>query len=624
MFSTMQSPHTSGPPLPFLQSPAVPGFYRSYPSPTSFYNVPLKPDPDYPSPAHYVTPFDTGATQVITQPITTTQQVAAHVVASTGGYDFSQAQALYTQQVMAGAGTDHGQTHGLSPTTRACPQTIKWLIDNYETAEGVSLPRSTLYNHYLRHCAAKKIDAVNAASFGKLIRSVFIGLKTRRLGTRGNSKYHYYGIRIKPESPLNTYLQDDGPAVAMRQPSATQKDLSSSETGNGEGGLDSQGGLTPHQQHQQYLGDHRPELDPFPDMDWEGKLLPDRITNEDISEFVALYREHCEAILDIVANLQFQMVENVWQLFWTDNTKSSGSDIQSDDDGDHRLPPDKLMVMTTFQPLLDYLVACDHILYQCIVNFLIPSVLRPIPATLTQAIRNFAKSLESWMKGCMEDYPHSCVQAKVSSVVAFSQTLRRYTSLNHLAQAARAVLQNTSQINQMVTDLNRVDFSNVQEQASWVCQCDEAVVVRLEQDFKTTLQQQNSLEQWAVWLEGVVDTVLQPYKDTPEYPQAARQFLLKWSFYSSMVIRDLTLRSAASFGSFHLIRLLYDEYMFYLIEHKVARASGKTPIAVMTEFSNMAKLGFDSIIAKSLNNMASIEQTDPDLLPPVKKQRVAL
>ena len=50
-----------------------------------------------------------------------------------------------------------------------------------------------------------------------------------------------------------------------------------------------------------------------------------------------------------------------------------------------------------------------------------------------------------------------------------------------------------------------------------------------------------------------------------------------------MVIRDLTLRSAASFGSFHLIRLLYDEYMFYLIEHKVAKATGRTPIAVMSE-----------------------------------------
>lgn len=51
---------------------------------------------------------------------------------------------------------------------------------------------------------------------------------------------------------------------------------------------------------------------------------------------------------------------------------------------------------------------------------------------------------------------------QICSVVAFSQTLRRYTSLNHLAQAARAVLQNPSQISQMLTDLNRVDFANVQ------------------------------------------------------------------------------------------------------------------------------------------------------------------
>lgn len=51
---------------------------------------------------------------------------------------------------------------------------------------------------------------------------------------------------------------------------------------------------------------------------------------------------------------------------------------------------------------------------------------------------------------------------QVTSANAFAQTLRRYTSLNHLAQAARAVLQNTAQINQMLSDLNRVDFANVQ------------------------------------------------------------------------------------------------------------------------------------------------------------------
>jgi hypothetical protein len=65
-----------------------------------------------------------------------------------------------------------------------CLFQVQWLIDNYETAEGVSLPRSTLYAHYLRHCNEHKLEPVNAASFGKLIRSVFLGLRTRRLGTR--------------------------------------------------------------------------------------------------------------------------------------------------------------------------------------------------------------------------------------------------------------------------------------------------------------------------------------------------------------------------------------------------------------------------------------------------------
>ena len=40
---------------------------------------------------------------------------------------------------------------GLSYATRVAPATIQWLIKNYETAEGVSLPRSTLYGHYQKH-----------------------------------------------------------------------------------------------------------------------------------------------------------------------------------------------------------------------------------------------------------------------------------------------------------------------------------------------------------------------------------------------------------------------------------------------------------------------------------------
>ncbi|VDP76710.1 unnamed protein product [Echinostoma caproni] len=68
--------------------------------------------------------------------------------------------------------------------TRASPVTVQWLLENYESADGVSLSRSALYSHYLSHCLEHWLEPMNPASFGKLIRSIFVGLRTRRLGTR--------------------------------------------------------------------------------------------------------------------------------------------------------------------------------------------------------------------------------------------------------------------------------------------------------------------------------------------------------------------------------------------------------------------------------------------------------
>lgn len=91
-----------------------------------------------------------------------------------------------------------------------------------------------------------------------------------------------------------------------------------------------------------------------------------------------------------------------------------------------------------------------------------------------------------------------------------------------------------------------------------------------------------------------------------------------------MVIRDLTLRSAASFGSFHLIRLLYDEYMFYLVEHRVAEATGETPIAVMGEFNDLASLSLTLLDKDDISEDRGSE-ADPDAHslgePLVKRER---
>ena len=78
---------------------------------------------------------------------------------------------------------DHHHNHHSSsgvggPTLRphSTPATLLWLEENYEMAQGVCVPRNTLYLHYVE-------------------------LTTRRLGTRGQSRYHYYGIAIRENSP---------------------------------------------------------------------------------------------------------------------------------------------------------------------------------------------------------------------------------------------------------------------------------------------------------------------------------------------------------------------------------------------------------------------------------------
>lgn len=349
----------------------------------------------------------------------------------------------------------------------------------------------------------------------------------------------------------------------------------------------------------QFLGDGTQVIPSFPPLELP-HALPDDVTLEDVDTLRSIYREHLEAFLDAVLNMEFNTIESLWREFW----RAHDNNMEECEEEKY-LSKMKLFNLCQCEAVQSFMKQIDFQFYQNMVDVLIPDVLRPIPSTLTQSIRNFAKNLENWLTSAMIGCPDEIIQIKLSAVSAFSQTLRRYTSLNHLAQAARAVLHNTTQITQMLNDLNRVDFHNVQEQASWVCQCDPATVQRLEGEFKAALQQQNTLEQWAAWLRLVVDQSLDEYRGKPSFVKAARQFLLKWSFYSSMVIRDLTLRSAASFGSFHLIRLLYDEYMFFILEHKVAENTNTQPIAVMLGDEN-----FQLQLSSSGSNDMSMYQHD--------------
>lgn len=91
-----------------------------------------------------------------------------------------------------------------------------------------------------------------------------------------------------------------------------------------------------------------------------------------------------------------------------------------------------------------------------------------------------------------------------------------------------------------------------------------------QEEFKKFLIERASLEQWAAWLQELVNRILGKCTDQRELTSTSQQLLLKWSFYSTLIIRDLTIRNATSFGSFHLLRTLFDEYIVYLVDTRQA------------------------------------------------------
>jgi regulatory factor X 1/2/3 len=478
----------------------------------------------------------------------------------------------------------------LSFTNVTSMATITWLCENFEVAQGASIPCSATYTHYLRHCYENKLVPLNEAAFGKFIRIVFVGLNTRRLGTRGNSKYHYNGIGVKPGSLLNQLLEEKSAVGQQQPPQNRYKLLSVSEscgTGTHKRGnqyeqnpshsaSSNHFNSAPQHHHHQHPGDGSVPTPDFPDIEFPlGSVMPEGLTLRDVVTFRSIYREHCEAFLNAAVSLEFWTVESLWREFWR-------SQDNNDDECEREnyLTKTKLYQLCKFGPVQQFVRRADYRFYQKLLEILIPDVLGSIPSSLTQAILNFANGLQSSTTGVMTNCSEEMTHIKVSALSAFAQALRRYTSLNHLAQAVRPVLQNSSLIDQMLAGLNQIDFRNAEERASWVCQCD-CSMQQLEADFKKTLHQQNSLQQWAAWLKDVVTQVLKPYEGKPNFAEAAKQFLLRWSFYNSLVIRDAIFRNAASFGSLYLIRLLCDEYMFFVIEHQVALESGESPIAIM-------------------------------------------
>uniref|UniRef100_H0ZNV5 DNA-binding protein RFX6 n=1 Tax=Taeniopygia guttata TaxID=59729 RepID=H0ZNV5_TAEGU len=405
--------------------------------------------------------------------------------------------------------------------------TLQWLEENYIVCEGVCLPRCILYAHYLDFCRKEKLEPACAATFGKTIRQKFPLLTTRRLGTRGHSKYHYYGIGIKESS---AYYHSVYSGKGLTRFSGSK--------------LKNEGGFTRKYSLSSKTGTLLPEFPSAQHLLLQGCISKDKM-------------------------------------------------------------PDHLLPLLENPVIIDIFCVCDSILYKTI--FIGDSLNHFFffPSSLLADIRSFAKNWEQWVASSLENLPESLIDKKLPIARRFVSSLKRQTSFLHLAQIARPALFDQHVVNSMVSDIEKVDLNSIGSQAllavSGSTDSDGEVYseydsITVFQELKDLLKKNATVESFIEWLDTVVEQrVIKASKQNGRsLKKRAQDFLLKWSFFGARVMHNLTLNNASSFGSFHLIRMLLDEYIL---------------LAMETQFNNDKEQELQNLLDKYMKNLDASKAT---------------
>uniref|UniRef100_T1JF65 RFX-type winged-helix domain-containing protein n=1 Tax=Strigamia maritima TaxID=126957 RepID=T1JF65_STRMM len=419
-------------------------------------------------------------------------------------------------------------------------KTINWIGVNYEWSESVCIPRCLLYQHYLEFCQQNQFQPVGPASFGKIVRQRFSKVTTRRLGTRGQSIYHYCGIGIKATSVYYTQVYNGKKvsrfsAVKIKTEAAARKYSLNSKTGT----------LLP---------------------DFPALTLPNELNQTKVSTFIVMYKTHSQRILDTVIGANFNDIQKFLFHFWNGIPIHLMATLDSNVLIDFISYCDAVLYKVTFFCLILIYVAKKIYIFQIINDVLVPSSIQEIPESLCNEIKVFVNFFPLWLEHALISVPLNLQKIKLNVAKKFCKYILRQLSFLHLAQTVRGFLADPDITRHIFSELQSLDINEICLQFGLMINSDASSCQQLIQQyfsmFLTYLQKQLPLEEYIELIDELMDMyVIKKCEENISF-----QFLLRWNYLTFLFVRDLTLKSACSFGSVHLIQLMFDEYIQLVLE----------------------------------------------------------
>uniref|UniRef100_A0A8C2Y5F6 Regulatory factor X8 n=1 Tax=Coturnix japonica TaxID=93934 RepID=A0A8C2Y5F6_COTJA len=270
-----------------------------------------------------------------------------------------------------------------------------------------------------------------------LIRLVFPGLGTRRLGTRGSARYHYDGIAIKKDSSFyGRYCFLLSQKNYRSADACSSGDAAGYESNSKKRGTDLHcfPSITYLKTEEDRLAYVLPEFGLA--CPWEQELL-NKYPYEMVIQIANEYNSHCQDILQVVKMQELDKVEDCITSFW----KS--------------LQPEKIAFIS-LPDICQLFKYYDRYLFKEMDNILLGDFLEEVSVHYLKSIRTFSKNVKLWLLNALEELPMPLQTSKCKEVTVFIKRLRRKTDLSNMAKTMRIVLNNYSKVTVLISDLNAV------------------------------------------------------------------------------------------------------------------------------------------------------------------------
>ncbi|ODV88085.1 hypothetical protein CANARDRAFT_173945 [[Candida] arabinofermentans NRRL YB-2248] len=309
------------------------------------------------------------------------------------------------------------------------------LMRSVETKETAVCPRNRIFNKYVAVCLENNISHVCNASFGKLVKVLYPSIKTRRLGIRGSSRYHYCGIKLIGDADDIEATTSYSPSLTVETPLATYS----------QSGVDTQ---QTHYSPSKDLTFDESLFSHFNDMtlDFVAPSLASYYNTQQtaqLKEIESFYTDYCCKLFRCIRYMKIKSLFEEMNSFDMNKLSTEANELTN-----------KVQVQNWF-------IKCDQEFYLTSIKLLSKIIFQYVPEHVLTQVSNIESKYLAVLNEM--DSRNQLSNFKMEASKCFVDVVSRLSRVITTAASASQSLAKLEVRNQMMLDWKRVDFDRLVE-----------------------------------------------------------------------------------------------------------------------------------------------------------------